>query len=158
MEKLAGVNVEQELIKAAILELMGCYKKYRSTNFSQNIVVPGKMTNLIQDDFHTMFIIRTWYSPRYLESLTDEEQDGVDHMLDGFDKLSDFMGDDESIMARYNFMIDDDDLLNANNELMTGMNFEEWQNSHKNLSLVKMRNEMSHVEIIAGQMDLISKK
>jgi hypothetical protein len=120
-------------------------------------MIPGTMTNMIHDDLKTMFIIRTWYSGRYIDSLTDDEQDGIDHMLDGYDKLSDIMGDENSIMMRYEFLLDADTLLNCYGDLLE-MSLDAWKEKHKSLTLVKLNNERSYIEIIAEQMESISKK
>ncbi len=147
-------NVERKLLCAAMLELLACYDEYR---IDKNIVVSGKLTNQLVGDMNQVFKVRSWYTADYMEELSDDEQDGVDFMLDGFDKLGDVTGDDKNIMMEFDFLIPSDALLNIYNELIDpATNFEKFMSRNCDISVKNISAECSYVEIIAEQMKTIS--
>ncbi len=117
-------------LKSKLKELDKIYKEFRGEVFDDAIFFKAELTVQLNNDLHMLFIDRDWYTGEFVEKLSDDDQEAVDYMLDGYDKLTgDIIYDDLYVMMGYNFLLtvkqlqavikDPDQFENSVDELQT---------------------------------------
>lgn len=151
------MQTDKSLMQITILELMKVYER-RDKNISDAIVVDGQYTKQFAGDVETFFKVRTWYTPEYVNAMTDAEQDAVEAMLDGFDKIGSILHTDDTILLNYEFLVSNSDLRAALGYLLNEENtMQDFKNKYSYLTMAAITKEVGHVEVIYTQLNEIAK-
>jgi len=100
------IDFKDGKIKNELKALLATYDKYRSNIFTDSITFKCDVTEQLLGDIRSEFFKRVWYTPDYIESLSDADEKLVDLLLDGYDKLGDISVDHDrkTVCIVYDFL------------------------------------------------------
>lgn len=143
------ISLNKGHLKSKLKELDKIYQEFREPNFKNTIFFRAEFTPQLNSDLNMLFIDRDWYTGEFVERLSEDDQEAVDYMLDGYDKLSgEISYNDFHVMMDYKFLL-------SVEELQAAIKYpEQFENSWDEL-----QTEIDHLNCIKkGIQDLLKKQ